>query len=277
MAALDSTLASRRAALLLATALGAAWLVVGCPAGTAPDGPGIGHSRAGLGCYTDSQCGLDACNTNLFPGGACVGTCDDAGSCPDDPDAGPPQVCMGAPDQGGCLRGCELDGGCIREGWICQDGPNGAAGGGRVCLPDCRSDGVLCTSVPGTECSISDGICRVSISADAGLYGACGGTEQCANSASCLSLDGQAGDGGYCTVVCHPDDLDAGIADSCRPFGRCLVAAALEDGGSESFCAQLCSTAPDAGATCSSGLSCQEIAGGTLPDGGILPLPLCAP
>ncbi len=120
---------SRIATSLALAALCALGLFFACSSGVSPT-DAIGTTRAGLGCYTDSQCGDDVCNLPLFPGGACVGTCDDAGNCPDNPDAGPPQVCLGAPGVGACLRGCESDGGCIREGWNLPGGTQRGAGQG---------------------------------------------------------------------------------------------------------------------------------------------------
>ena len=254
--------------LSLALSLCTVALFVACNEGTTP-GDAIGHTRAGLGCYTDPQCGLDKCNLALFPGGACVGTCDSQGACPYIPDAGPPQVCLGEPNTGACLRGCESDGGCIRDGWLCQP----TANGGNVCLPDCRTDAVLCASV-GTDfqCSTSDGICRVSLAADAGLFGDCNGLEECQASAICLALSGQQGDGGFCTVPC----TTAG-GDTCPSGGACVVSQGLADGGSEDLCGVPCGTETDGGPGCQSGLSCQQFAGGTMPDGGTIWLALCAP
>jgi hypothetical protein len=254
--------------LLCAALLAAAAVFAGCPGAATPDNS-IGHSRVGLGCYTDTQCGLDVCNLSTFPGGACVNTCDDAGSCPSDADAGFTQVCLGAPGAGACLRGCEGDGGCLRDGWLCQGGIHG----GRVCLPDCRTDPALCPNAGADfQCSTLDGVCRVPLSADAGLFGDCDVFHACAAPNTCLALNGQAGDGGFCTTTCNTDGTDA-----CPASGSCLVSQALPDGGSEMLCGVRCDPNADAGTNCASGLGCEAFAGGRLADGGTIWLYLCAP
>jgi hypothetical protein len=117
----------------------------------------------------------------------------------------------------------------------------------------------------------------VSASTDAGLFSFCAGLSQCAPPAECLSLAGQSGSGGYCTIGCTPASLDGGAPDSCPGAGACVVAISLSDGGSEGRCAGLCEHLADGGALCPHGLRCQPIAIGILSDGGANSIPLCAP
>lgn len=245
-------------------AVGSALAVVACPGPSiAPEGTPVTHERAGLACAADPDCGLDRCDRDRFPGGSCVGTCDVNRKCPQG-DGGVGQVCLGEPSTGGCLRGCEADGSCLRAGWLCQD-----SAGGRVCLPDCRQAPRFCGGADaGTTCNTANGLCQAPLPADAGEYGLCGTTSSCASGAECLALVGQGADGGFCTTPCV-------IADGggCPGVGRCAVTEAIPDGGVEGRCAQEC----DAGSECAAGLKCLSVPAGTLGDGGARSLGLCAP
>lgn len=246
----------------LAAAAVAAWTcATACPGPqVAPEGEATVHQRAGLACAADLDCGLDRCERDLFPGGACVGTCDSARACPH-PDGTPAQVCLGDAGTGGCLRGCEADGGCARAGWLCQ-----ATGGAKVCLPHCRDAPALCGAPDGgRSCNDVTGLCQAPLPADAGLYGLCGVSAACAGGGECLSLAGQAGQGGICTAPC-------GDGGSCPGSGACLVEERQVDGGTAGRCAMGCAGA----GPCAAG-SCQQFQAGTEADGGARWVGICAP
>ncbi|MBS2021801.1 MAG: hypothetical protein JST92_05285 [Deltaproteobacteria bacterium] len=257
---------SRALTGFIASAVITAAIVYSCSSGPeqAPEGTPLTHQRAGLACTSDSQCGDDRCDTTKFPGGACVGTCDSSGACPQYADAGAGQVCLGAATTGGCLRGCETDGGCVRTGWICQASPNG-----NVCLPDCRQAPALCdTADGGVVCNTTSGLCQAPLPPDAGAYGFCGVTSSCMNGGECLAINGQGADGGICTFPCNVAD-----GGGCISPGSCVVTETALDGGAEGRCAVTC----DAGAECNPGLTCVGVPAGSLADGGAATIGLCAP
>ena len=253
--------------VILAAAVCGWLLASACPApDVAPAGLAVAHERAGLGCGSDFECGLDRCAAIGYPGGACVGACGAASDCPA-VDAGPAQVCLGSGATAVCLRGCETGGGCLRSGWLCQPSARGS-----LCLPDCTLAPQSCSGA-GLECNPFLRRCQTELPRDAGPFGACGLLSNCAAPATCLGLDGQAGDGGLCASLC---DGNATADAGCPSGATCLLRRLNPDGGTDALCAVPCN-AVGSTAGCAPGTRCQSLPAGTRPDGGALSQLLCAP
>ena len=253
--------------MVLAAAVCGWLLASGCPGpSVAPEGTPVVHERAGLGCASDLECGLDRCDSVTYPGGACVGSCGSASDCPP-VDAGPAQVCLGSGSAALCLRGCESDGGCLRQGWLFQPSARG-----RLCLPDCTRAPQSCAGA-GLECNQFLRRCETPLPADAGLFGLCGFTSNCAAPGACIALNGQDGDGGLCAPPC---DANATVDAGCPASSACLVRRLNPDGGIDGLCAIPCGSVGST-AGCAPGTRCQSLPAGTRPDGGALSQLLCAP
>jgi hypothetical protein len=212
------------------------WPVSGCGRSVPDTSGGTGW---GASCTSHGECPGNVCS-DAWPNRYCTAGC--SAGCPPDE-----AVC--STEQGNnCLRRCEVQSDCMREGYACvPSGPFGEGG----CQPDCRVFPLHCTPA---LCNCLLGSCQ-----PAGVleFGArCHPqTDACApTDAACVVMNAQAPDRGFCTRLCASDE-DCDFVGGAP--GQCTVHRPEGD-----LCGWRCALS---GESCPAGWTCDLASGFCLP------------